>query len=289
MKILRTVADLRKWRATQSTVGFVPTMGALHQGHLHLLKSSLNENQSTLLSIFVNPSQFSPSEDLDTYPRTFDDDVRKFAKLGGPSARAVFAPTVADMYPGGIDLDVAKQKGTFVEVLGASHLLEGAMRPHFFRGVATVVTKLLNAAQANVAYFGQKDIQQTVIVRSLVRDLLMPTAISVKETQREANGLALSSRNAYLSEKEKAEAGIIYKSLEDARKVFQEEGATSASLVSQVTSALESSPIIADIEYVSVNDLDSFDFLDTPKNGSSVLSVAVRLHNGVRLLDNVLL
>lgn len=296
MRILRTIGELREWRKLQPTLGFIPTMGALHNGHLNLVDRSLKENHSTLMSIFVNPSQFAPGEDLDKYPRSFDSDVQKFAqrsldvlgKFVNESERtAVFAPTVLEMYPLGVKLTPQKQCGTFVEVLGCSHQLEGAVRPQFFRGVATVVTKLFNAAQPTKAYFGQKDVQQTVVVRSLVRDLLIPTEIVVCETAREPSGLAMSSRNAYLTASERAKSVILYKALGAARDLYKTTD-NSAAIIEAARKTLMTSDIVDHIDYVSVNSLDTFEKLESIR-GPAVLSAAIRLKSGLRLLDNVLL
>lgn len=296
MRILRTVKELREWRKLQPTLGFVPTMGALHNGHLNLVGRSLNENHSTLMSIFVNPSQFAPGEDLDSYPRSFDTDVQKFAQksvdiLGKSSSEsertAVFAPKTSELYPLGIELNPKKQRGTFVEVLGCSHQLEGAVRPQFFRGVATVVTKLLNAVQPTKAYFGQKDIQQTVVVRSLVRDLLIPTEIVVCETEREPSGLALSSRNAYLTDAEREKSVVLYKALSAARDLSKNTD-NSAAIIGVARDHLVGSDIVDNVEYVSINSLDTFETLERAQ-GAAVLSAAIRLKSGLRLLDNVLL
>lgn len=304
MKILRTVKDLRLWRSAHKTLGMVPTMGALHAGHLDLVSQSLKNNTATLVSIFVNPSQFAPHEDLDKYPRTFDDDVAKFRaraiEIWGASAvensdrLAVFCPKVEEMYPSGIDLRVTHQKGTFVEVLGVSQQLEGKIRPQFFRGVATVVTKLLNAAQPTHAYFGQKDVQQTVVVRQMVRDLLMPVEIVVCPTVREPNGLAMSSRNVYLSEDEKEKMSVIYKALCLAQERAQcaaevQKPLSSAEVVESVEEVLNTEDAIIDeIEYVSLNHPDDFADVSAAAPGS-ILSLAVKLSNGVRLIDNVII
>lgn len=304
MKILRTVKDLRLWRSTHKTLGMVPTMGALHAGHLDLVSQSLKNNSATLLSVFVNPSQFAPHEDLDKYPRTFDEDVAKFRaraiEIWGAQAventdgLAVFCPKVEEIYPSGIDLRVSHQKGTFVEVLGVSHQLEGKIRPQFFRGVATVVTKLLNAAQPTRAYFGQKDVQQTVVVRQMVRDLLMPVEIVVCPTAREPNGLALSSRNVYLSEEEKEKMSVIYKALHRAQQRAQQalnenKSLSSSEVVNGVMELLATEDAIIDeVEYVSLNHPDDFAEVDEISKGT-ILSLAVKLSNGVRLIDNVVI
>ena len=188
----RTVAALRDqvrdWRRSGLTVGFVPTMGALHEGHLSLVRLALTEADRVMVSIFVNPTQFAPTEDLDRYPR---DEVGDLAKLAGAGAHLVFLPPVAEMYPEGAS--------TWVEVKGLSEGLCADSRPHHFRGVATVVTKLLNQAQADIAVFGEKDYQQLLVITRLARDLAIPTRILGGPTVREPDGLAMSSRNLNLA------------------------------------------------------------------------------------------
>lgn len=297
MKVFRTVAEVREWRNGFKTVGYLPTMGALHKGHLSMVRKSILNNDATIVSIFVNPSQFSPTEDLDQYPRNLEGDVAKIlecAKETNPEisedSLAVFAPTVAEMYPSGIDLDISKQKGTFVDVLGCSNFLEGAIRPHFFRGVATVVTKLLNAVQANVAYFGQKDVQQTVVVRRLVKDLLIPTSIEISPIVREASGLAMSSRNEYLSADVRERAAVLYKGLQLAQKAFTAGDKSQKSLQEIVRNEINTeSTIVDEIEYVSLNEPSFFQPKSEAAEKGDILSVAVRLVGGVRILDNIIL
>lgn len=225
-KILRTVAQVRQWRQAllqnnNQTVGFIPTMGALHSGHLSLIQSSLNENDKTIISIFVNPSQFAPHEDLDNYPRTLDSDIKLINDTFKiKSVDAVFVPKISEMYPSGITLDINKQRGAFINVLGCSEQLEGITRPNFFRGVATVVTKLINIVQPTNIYFGQKDAQQCIVIKNLVKDLLIPTNVKILPTLREENGLAMSSRNQYLSKDMKQRSSLIYKGLSQGEKYY---------------------------------------------------------------------
>lgn len=282
----------------QDRVGFVPTMGALHAGHCSLVQQSLAENDRTVVSIFVNPSQFAPHEDLDKYPRTLDTDLEMLEKLNvdGRRVDAIFVPKVSEMYPAGVPLDVEKQAGAFVTVQGCSEQLEGAQRPQFFRGVATVVTKLLNVVQPTNIYFGQKDAQQCVVVRNLVRDLLIDTNVRVLPTFREKNGLAMSSRNQYLSQKTKDESAIIYKALSDGKNYFEShkaEGRVSAdSIISAVRQTLGKSGFT--VEYVSLSHpetLEDLSLLEQDLGG--ILSTAVRVprESGgeARLIDNVVL
>ncbi|MFZ1431290.1 MAG: pantoate--beta-alanine ligase, partial [Geminicoccaceae bacterium] len=204
--IARSVAELRDqvrlWRRQGLTVGFVPTMGALHEGHLTLVRRALAAADRVAVSIFVNPTQFAPTEDLDRYPR---DEAGDLAKLAGAGAQLVFLPTVAEMYPEGAS--------TWVEVLGLSQGLCAERRPHHFRGVATVVTKLLNQAQADIAIFGEKDYQQLQIIKRLTRDLAIPTVIDGGPTVREPDGLAMSSRNLNLAAEQRRTAASLYRVL----------------------------------------------------------------------------
>ncbi len=210
LQMAHTVAELRTavaaWRAEGLTVALVPTMGALHEGHMSLFRQAKMRADKVVVSIFVNPTQFGPTEDFAAYPRTLPEDCFK-AKMAGASL--VFAPSVEEMYPNGND--------TFVEVGGAfTECLCGASRPGHFRGVATVVSKLLLMAQPDVAIFGEKDYQQLMVIRRLVADLAIPVAIEAAPIHREVDGLALSSRNAYLSDQERGNANLMYKSLRQA-------------------------------------------------------------------------
>jgi len=202
MQIVRTVSELRAWSRTQRnagrTVGLVPTMGALHAGHASLIRAAAAGCDAVAVSIFVNPTQFGPNEDFARYPRTFEADC---ALAGESGADVVFAPSVEDLYPDGA--------ATFVEVEGLSSRLDGASRPGHFRGVATVVAKLLIAAEPDRAYFGQKDAAQVAVLRRMAADLLLPVEIVVCPIVREGDGLALSSRNIYLSAEERARALVL--------------------------------------------------------------------------------
>ena len=209
MKVVDSISTLRHtvnaWRRNGESVGFVPTMGNLHDGHLKLVKKAKAHNDNVVVSIFVNPMQFGANEDLDAYPRTIEEDKAKLISVG---ADAVFLPSVAEMYPAGLDAQ------TFVEVPGISDSHCGASRPGHFRGVATVVTKLFNMVQPDDAFFGEKDFQQLQVIRALARDLSMAVTIHGVPTEREASGLAMSSRNGYLSKEEKATASAIYEEMQ---------------------------------------------------------------------------
>lgn len=278
-------------------MGFVPTMGALHEGHCLLVSQSLQENDKTIVSIFVNPSQFAPHEDLEDYPRTLDSDLEILCKkFVQKKVDAVFVPKVSEMYPAGITQDVSKQKGAFVNVLGCSEQLEGETRPHFFRGVATVVTKLLNIVGPTRVYFGQKDAQQCVVIRSLVRDLLIDTEVRVLPTVREKSMLALSSRNAYLSEDVRQESSLIYQSLRKGELFYlnhrQNGKVSTKEILEQVKSTLVRPDF--EIDYVSVNHPDNLDELEYVEPGvGAILSTAVRVpkrqDGQARLIDNIIL
>ena len=208
MKILKSLQELREWRSAQQEVALVPTMGNLHDGHLQLVKSALQHCDNVVVSIFVNPMQFGPNEDLDNYPRTLDADCAALEKLG---VSAVYTPTVSDVYPRGLE------QQTKVSVPGISYILCGASRPGHFEGVATIVCKLFNMVQPQVAVFGEKDYQQLQVIRLMTQDLSLPVEVIGVPTQREASGLALSSRNGYLTAEEKTQATALYKSLQDAK------------------------------------------------------------------------
>lgn len=299
--ILRTVQQVRAWRKkcffNKESVGFVPTMGALHGGHTYLVNQSLQENDRTIVSIFVNPSQFAPHEDLDAYPRNLDKDIDALKALSKP-VDAIFLPKVSEMYPGGIVLDVAKQSGAFVTVKGCSEQLEGAQRPAFFRGVATVVTKLLNVVTPTNAYFGQKDAQQCVVVKNLVRDLLMDTTIRVCPTLREKNGLAMSSRNEYLSQETKDQCALIYKGLCSGKETYEaalNKGASAvpaSTIIDAVKNVYAGFPEGWTLEYVAVSHPESLsDLEDVSPTPGAVVSTAVRVPKDeggfARLIDNI--
>lgn len=253
--ILTTVSDYRAWRlqATKDgkSVGFVATMGALHDGHLELVRASLRENDYTVVSIFVNPAQFAPTEDLASYPRTLESDMHKLASLSHSTSSnlrrvdVAFVPSVKEMYPNGFTQIVADQIGAFVEVKGLSHQMEGGSRPTFFRGVATVVTKLFHIIQPDRAYFGQKDIQQSVILRRLVSDLVFshpPSAehLRVIPTGRDpTDNLALSSRNAYLTADSRQVAPVLYRALKTGQDVWDQPHWTSKDTAERIRQTLQ--------------------------------------------------
>ena len=275
MRVLETVDAVRAARRELRILGLVPTMGYLHAGHMALVEQAKAENQAVAASIFVNPAQFGPAEDFARYPR---DLPRDLAMLEAAGVDLVFVPPVAEMYSEGYS--------TYVEVEGITRLLEGAARPGHFRGVATVVCKLLNIMDAERAYFGQKDAQQTVVVQQMVRDLNLRTQIVVVPTVREPDGLALSSRNAYLSPEERAAAPVLYRSLEAARAAWESGERSGAALRARMNDVLAREPL-ARVDYVSVADPRTLQELDDVGD-TALVSIAVRLGR-TRLIDNIVL
>lgn len=277
--VVHTIADLRRCvadaRRQGRKVGLVPTMGALHPGHASLVTASAAECGFTIVTIFVNPTQFAPSEDFSKYPRTLDADVRIVGEYG---ADLVFAPSVDEVYPPGA--------ATFVEMQGVALPLEGTFRPTHFRGVATVVLKLFNMAGADVAYFGRKDYQQTLVVKQLVRDFNVPIEIRVCPTVREADGLAMSSRNVYLSTEERRRALVISRAL---RKV-EASAAAGERRISALRTTLEA--VLAEEpevrrQYAVVVDANTLAECET-LNRPCVALVAAHV-GSTRLIDNVVL
>ncbi|KAG7193273.1 pantothenate synthase [Scheffersomyces spartinae] len=274
-------------------------MGALHEGHCSLVKQSIMENDHTVVSIFVNPSQFAPHEDLQSYPKTLLKDMELLAaRFPNKPVDAVFVPTVSEMYPSGITLDVGNQRGAFVLVLGCSEQLEGVTRPQFFRGVATVVSKLLNIVTPDKIYFGQKDAQQCVVIKNMVKDLLIDTEVRVLPTTREESGLAMSSRNQYLSPESKQHSAAIYRGL-NAGEIFyySQNGPTkSTDILDKVRSIYnQEEKSRFELEYLSLNHPETLDKLDivTPGEGA-IMSTAVKVPRAdgsgqARLIDNVVL
>ena len=270
------VPELRRLRAgMRGDFGLVPTMGALHEGHLSLVRRARAECDRTGVSIFVNPAQFGPNEDLHRYPRDLDRDLGLLEPLG---VDLVFAPSPETMYPAGFQ--------SWVTVEQVSKGLEGGMRPGHFRGVATAVAKLLNIFAPDRAYFGQKDAQQVAVIRRMVNDLNFPAEVVVCPTVRAPDGLALSSRNAYLNPDERQAATVLYRALSAARDAF-EAGERKASALRAITRAVLDAEPMARADYVSASDPDTL--ADIEGVGAGVLlSLAVRVGH-VRLIDNLLL
>lgn len=303
IKILRTVAQVRQWRHealyNKYSVGFVPTMGALHDGHCTLIKQSIKDNDRNIVSVFVNPSQFAPHEDLDAYPRTLDADLALLESFEGKKVDAVFVPKVSEMYPSGITTHLDQQRGAFVTVQGCSEQLEGLIRPQFFRGVATVVTKLLNIVQPTKVYFGQKDAQQCVVIKNMVKDLMIDTQVKVMPTMRESSGLAMSSRNAYLSPETRDKAAVIYKALSRGEEVYNQavsagERSVSSQKILDVFRETFDDIEGFEVEYVAVSHPETLDDLEVVEPGvGAIISTAVQVPreggDTARLIDNIVL
>ena len=277
MQVLSTIADFQTARRrTQGTLGLVPTMGYLHEGHLALVRRAKAENDTLAVSILANPTQFGPNEDFSAYPR---DMARDLAILGTEGADLVFTPSAEEMYPPGFD--------AWVDVGTVAERLEGEYRPGHFRGVATVVAKLFNIVRPNRAYFGQKDGQQLAVIRRMVAHLNMGMGVVAVPTVREPDGLALSSRNSYLTPEQRNAAPMIYEALSRARSLWETGEESGARLRREVRQVLGREPLIDGIDYVSVADPCTLAELDTVRQPAMV-SVAVRMGKA-RLIDNILL
>ena len=278
MKVVDSISTLRHtvnaWRRNGESVGFVPTMGNLHDGHLKLVKKAKAHNDNVVVSIFVNPMQFGANEDLDAYPRTIEEDKAKLISIG---ADAVFLPSVAEMYPAGLDAQ------TFVEVPGISDSHCGASRPGHFRGVATVVTKLFNMVQPDDAFFGEKDFQQLQVIRALARDLSMAVTIHGVPSEREASGLAMSSRNGYLSKEEKATASAIYEEMQRIKAGIEGGNINFSELEDAMVANLEAKGFKKD--YCQVVNASTFKAA-TANDKELVLLVAMFMGK-TRLIDNL--
>ncbi len=276
MKVIETIGELRqRRRQLAAPVGFVPTMGYLHEGHLALIRRARAENLSLVVSIFVNPAQFGPQEDFSSYPR---DPQRDLAMLAAEQTDIVFTPSVAEMYPPGFN--------SWVEVGQVTERLEEASRPGHFRGVATVVAKLFDIVQPTRAYFGQKDAQQTIVVKKMVADLAMDLEIVTVPTVREPDGLAVSSRNAYLNPEERPAAAVLYRSLCLARQLWAQGEKDAAHICQQMTALIQKEPR-ATIDYVSIADPETLEELEVVKP-PALASLAVKIGKA-RLIDNVVL
>ena len=341
ISVFRDVSPLREYRRdlllSNRTLGFVPTMGALHEGHLSLVRQAAAENTDVVVSIYVNPTQFGVNEDLDSYPRTWDEDMEKLRKLDEEFAAArdaatdgdksgtapgritaIFAPTSKVMYPTLPPTSEINGDGSFVTITPISKVLEGASRPVFFRGVATVCMKLFNIVTADRAYFGQKDVQQCMVIRRMVKDLHVGTEIRIGATVREEDGLAMSSRNVYLGVRRRNVGLVLSKALKAAEQVFLSGKLSRADILQASTDVTEmvlkeqnslpaSQRARFEVDYISLADLDTLqevDVVDTSKG--AVLSGAIKMHPleepqpgehlgqgddtvTVRLIDNIIL
>ena len=272
----RMASIARKLRRENKTVGFVPTMGALHAGHVALVKEARQMSDVVIVSIFVNPTQFGENEDFEKYPRDLTGDAAMLAEYG---VDYVFAPESGEVYPDGFS--------TYVYVEDISEGLEGASRPGHFRGVATVVTILFIAVRPDFAFFGQKDAQQVAVIKRLTTDLGFDTEIVVVPTVREESGLALSSRNAYLSPEERERASVVATALREAKAAFAE-GERNASKLTQIVAERIETEALAKLDYVSVVDRDTLESVEKIDDREVLVAVAVRFGK-VRLIDNVVL
>ena len=279
MNVLKKAVAIKELRDAKSAlpepIGLVPTMGFLHEGHISLVKRACNEVASVVVSIFVNPTQFAPTDDLDAYPRDLERDAALLQEAG---ADLLWLPTPEIMYPSGFQ--------TWVNVEEISKPLEGKKRPGHFRGVTTVVTKLFNLVQPQKAYFGQKDAQQVAVIRQMVRDLNMPVEIVASPIIRERDGLAMSSRNTYLNPKERQAALVLSKSLKTAKSAY-EKGERDANILRIIMEKIINAEPLARLEYVSCADYNSLEELEKI-NGKTLLSMAVYMGK-TRLIDNLVL
>lgn len=276
MLTVHSIAEVRDqvhaWKQAGLRVGFVPTMGNLHAGHISLVREVLKHSDRVVASVFVNPTQFGPSEDFDSYPRTLDADSHQLAEAG---CHLLFAPSVDEMYP--------EKNRTWVDVDDLGNYLCGASRPGHFRGVTTVVSKLLHIVQPDVACFGEKDFQQLAIIRRMVRDLFFPVDIIGVPTCREASGLAMSSRNGYLSDAEKAQAAEIHKVLQALKDEIRVQSGDFRALESKYSHTLEAKGF--KVDYLSIANADTLAPATLPDR-HLVIAVAAKL-GSTRLIDNV--
>jgi pantoate--beta-alanine ligase len=267
----------RKLRREQDrTVGLVPTMGALHEGHLSLVREARRMCDKVIVSVFVNPTQFGPAEDFEHYPRDLTKDT---ALLTDYNVDYIFAPSPEEIYP--------RDFSTYVNVGGLSKLLEGESRPGHFRGVATVVAILLNTVRPDFAFFGQKDAQQGVIIKRMVRDLAFDTEIVVLPTVREDSGLAISSRNLYLDEEQQQSAAVIHRALKQAKENFKKGERHASRLADIVRSTIETEPRVR-VDYVSVVDGETLEKLDKIDERPTLIAVAAYVGK-TRLIDNIII
>ena len=277
MRIIKDTNQTREWvkhqKAEGKKVGFVPTMGYLHGGHLSLIRKAREECDRVIISIFVNPTQFAPGEDLEKYPRDIEKD-ETLAKDAGVDV--IFYPCVSDIYPEGFS--------TYVSTENLDRILEGASRPGHFKGVCTIVTKLFNIVPADIAYFGQKDAQQAAVIRMMVKDLNIDTTIKVLPTSREPDGLAMSSRNTFLNPDERADALVLYKALQVARDMVKDGMRETSRIVAAMVEMI-SSRESTKIDYVKIVDPRTFEELSAIKD--EALAVLAVWAGETRLIDNM--
>lgn len=279
MLVVKTVKEVREivsdWRKQGYSIGFVPTMGYLHEGHQSLISKSASQNDKTVVSVFVNPIQFGPNEDLATYPRDLERDMQKVEEAGGD---IIFNPEPSEMYP--------EHFTSFIDTTETTELLCGARRPVHFRGVCTVVGKLFNIVAPDRAYFGQKDAQQLATIKRFARDLNFNVEIIPCPIIREDDGLAKSSRNTYLSPEERKAAVILSKSLEKGKQAIENGERDAKKVISIITESLETEPL-AKVDYVEVVDFENIQRIDTVK-GETLVAIAVFIGK-TRLIDNFII
>ena len=271
---MRSIA--RELRRAKRTIGFVPTMGALHAGHLSLVRAARKKCDTVVVSIFVNPAQFDRAEDLSSYPR---DLARDAALLADEQVDYVFAPAADEIYPAGFS--------TYVTVEERTNKLEGAARPGHFRGVTTVVAILLNVVRPDFAFFGQKDAQQAIVIKQMVRDLAFDIEVVVRPIVREESGLAMSSRNQRLNDEQRRAASVLHEALSKARSAYETGERERARLIAIARSVIDREPL-ARIDYVSLNNVETLDELRRIDEGPALLSMAVFIGE-TRLIDNIVL
>lgn len=273
--VIKTIDELRKLRKSlQGTIGFIPTMGYLHAGHVSLVDLARRDNDYVIVSIFVNPKQFNEKKDYQTYPQDIPRDIKLLKNAG---VDYIFLPGVEELYPQGYE--------TYVSVGGISTKLEGKSRPGHFDGVTTVVAKLFNIIQPTRSYFGQKDAQQVAVVKKMVADLNMPIEINVGKTIRENDGLAMSSRNVFLSDKERKQAPVLYQSLCVAQELFIDGERNSKTIINKMRELIDTTS--GKIDYISIADPQTLDEIDTIKR-EALVSIAVGFEKA-RLIDNIYL
>lgn len=279
MQLIKTIKEMQAWSrkagSEAGSIGFVPTMGALHEGHLSLIECSTKDNDMTVVSIFVNPSQFGPNEDFNKYPRDTEKDLQK---LSSHQVDAVFLPKNEEMYPDCFS--------SYINIGSPGEILCGASRPGHFNGVVTVVAKLFNIVLPDRAYFGQKDFQQTVVIRKVVRELNFDIDIIVCPIVRESDGLAMSSRNVYLDEKERKAATVLYESLKLGQKLIASGSMAESSSVKNEMSRMITSEPLAAIDYVTIVDIHTLEEVTTIKLPVAIC-IAAKIGN-TRLIDNLI-
>lgn len=278
MKVIRSIRSMqktaRKLAATGQAIGLVPTMGYLHEGHLSLIRRARKAADIVIVTIFVNPTQFAAGEDLERYPRDEKGDLAAIKEAGGD---IVFIPSADDMYP--------EDFQTYVNVEKLTTVLEGERRPGHFRGVATIVAKLFNVTRPDIAIFGLKDYQQAAVLKQMVADLNFPVKMIIAPTVREKDGLAMSSRNAYFTPEQRAEAVAVYRGLQSARAMARAGERDAGNLRREIEAAIIATCPTAEIEYVAFTDVDTLEAAEVIDR-NTICSLAVRVH-GVRLIDNV--